>query len=158
VTQSTRLEKCQGKNISEETVSFSSVNYLSIVVAAIIAWLASAVWYTLLGHIWTAAAGRTVEQMQQDRKRPGAYLPFVYVFVADLIIAWTIYGLLAHLGAFTVRGGLISGALCWFGFILSTMVANYTFAQRDVRLLLIDAGNWLVVLLLIGAIVGAMGT
>jgi hypothetical protein len=36
-------------------------------------------------------------------------------------------------------------------------VTNYTFAQRDVRLLLIDAGNWLIVLLLVGAIVGAMG-
>jgi uncharacterized protein DUF1761 len=141
----------------EEIVSFASVNYLSIVIAAVVAWLASAVWYTLLGRIWTTAAGKTAEQMHEDRKRPGAYLPFIYVFVADLIIAWTIYGLLMHLGVFTIRGGLISGALCWFGFILTTMVANYTFAQRDIRLLLIDAGNWLVVLLLIGAIVGTMG-
>jgi hypothetical protein len=145
------------KNDREEIVSFFSVNYLAVVIAAIVAWLASAVWYTLLGRIWTLAAGKTIEQMHADRKRPGAYLPFIYVLVADLIIAWTIYGLLMHLGVFTVRGGLISSALCWFGFILTTMVANYTFAQRDVRLLLIDAGNWLIVLLLIGAIVGAMG-
>jgi hypothetical protein len=143
--------------LQEGIMSFLSVNYLAILIAAVVAWLASAVWYTLLGRVWTAAAGKTVEQMREDRKRPGAYLPFVYVFVCDLIIAWTIYGLLAHLGAFTVRGGLISGALSWFGFVLTTMVTNYTFAQRDVRLLLIDGGNWLIVLLLVGAIVGAMG-
>jgi hypothetical protein len=138
-------------------VTFSSINYLAVLIAAVVAWLASAAWYMSLGRIWTTALGKTIEQMHQDRKRPGAYLPFIYVFVADFIIAWTLYGLLTHLGAFTVRGGLISGALCWFGFILTTMVANYTFAQRDVRLLLIDAGNWLIVLLIIGAILGGMG-
>jgi hypothetical protein len=141
----------------EAVVSFSSINYLSVVVAAVVAWLASAAWYMSLGRVWTAALGKTVEQMHEERKRPGAFLPFIYVFIADVVIAWTLYGLLVHLGAFTVRGGLISGALCWFGFVLTTMVANYTFARRDVRLLLIDGGNWLIVLLIIGAILGAMG-
>ena len=37
------------------------------------------------------------------------------------------------------------------------MVVNYTFAGRSMRLLLIDAGNWLIVLLVIGAVVGAIG-
>jgi hypothetical protein len=141
----------------EDVVSFSSINYLAVVIAAVVAWLASAAWYMSLGRIWAVAAGKTIEQMHEDRKRSGAFLPFIYVFVSNLIIAWTLYGLLTHLGAFTIRGGLISGALCWFGFVLTTMVANYTFAGRDVRLLLIDAGNWLIVLLLVGAILGAMG-
>jgi hypothetical protein len=138
-------------------VSFSSINYLAVVIAAVVAWLASAAWYMSLGRVWAAAAGKSVEQMQQDRQRAGALLPFIYVFIGDLIIACTLYGLLVHLGAFSVRGGLISGAFCWFGFVLTTMVANYTFAGRDLRLLLIDAGNWLIVLLPIGAILGAMG-
>jgi hypothetical protein len=138
-------------------VTFSSINYLAVLIAAVVAWLASAAWYMSLGRVWTAALGKTIEETHADRKRPGAFLPFIYVFVADLIIAWVLAGLLTHLGAFTVRGGLISGAFCWFGFILTTMVANYTFAQRDLRLLLIDAGNWLIVLLIIGTILGAMG-
>jgi hypothetical protein len=36
-------------------------------------------------------------------------------------------------------------------------VANNTFARRDHRLLLIDGGHWLVVLMLIGAVIGAIG-
>jgi hypothetical protein len=37
------------------------------------------------------------------------------------------------------------------------MAVNYTFAGRRMHLLLIDAGNWLIVLLVIGAVVGAIG-
>jgi hypothetical protein len=138
-------------------VTFGSINYLAVLVAAVFAWIASAAWYMSLGRIWAAALGKSPEQMEADRKKPGAFLPFIYVFVPDLIIAWVLAGLLAHLGAVTVRGGLIAGAFCWFGFILTTIVANYSFAGRNVRLLLIDAGNWLIVLLVVGAIVGAIG-
>jgi len=68
-------------------------------------------------------------------------------------------GVLAHLGAgqVTLRNGIISAAFLWFGFVLTTMVVNYSFSGRDRRLLLIDAGNWLLVLLVIGAIIGGIG-
>jgi len=140
-------------------MTFSGINYSAVLVAAAAAWLASAAWYMSLGRIWTAALGKTHEQMAADRTKPGAYLPFIYVFVADLIIAWMLAGLLGHLGSGQVnlQNGVVSAAFCWFGFILTTMVANYTFARRDTRLLLIDAGNWLMVLIVIGAVVGAMG-
>jgi hypothetical protein len=72
-------------------------------------------------------------------------------------MAWVLAGLLGHIGALTLRGGLISGAFCWLGFVITTLVVNYTFAMRGWRLLLIDGGHWLVVLLLMGAIIGAMG-
>ena len=35
---------------------------------------------------------------------------------------------------------------------------NNIFAGRDARLLLIDGGHWLLVLVLMGAIIGGMGT
>jgi hypothetical protein len=140
-------------------MTFTAVNYLAIVIAAVVAWLASAAWYMGLSKHYVAALGKTPEQMAADRKKPGAFLPFIYAFVANIIIAWMLAGLLAHLGAgqVTLGNGVISGAFLWFGFILTTMAVNYSFAGRDRRLLLIDAGNWLVVLLVIGAVVGAVG-
>ena len=140
-------------------MTFSSVSYLAIVIAAVAAWLASAAWYMSLSRHYVAALGKTPEQMAADRKKPGAFLPFVYAFVANVIIAWMLAGLLAHLGAgqVTLRNGVISGAFVWFGFILTTMVVNYSFTGRDKRLLLIDTGNWLIVLLVIGAIIGSIG-
>jgi hypothetical protein len=92
--------------------------------------------------------------MAQGRKKPEAFLPFIYAFVANIIIAWMLAGLLAHLGAgqVTLRNSVVSAAFLWFGFILTTMIVNYSLASRDKRLLLIDAGNWLVVLVVIGGI------
>lgn len=140
-------------------MAFAGISYIAIVVAAVVAWLAGAAWYMSLGKIWTAALGMTPEQMEAARKQPGAHLPFIYAFVCDLIIAWMLAGVLAHLGAgqVTLRNGIITGAFLWFGFVITTMVVNNTFARRDYRLLLIDGGHWLVVLMLIGAVIGAIG-
>jgi hypothetical protein len=138
-------------------MSFAGVNYLAIVVAAVVAWLAGAGWYTSLGKVWTAAIGMTPEQMQQARSRPGAHLPFLYTFIAQLVMAWVLAGVLGHIGALTLRGGVISGAFCWLGFVITTLVVSYTFAMRDWRLLLIDGGYWLLVLVLMGGIIGAWG-
>ena len=140
-------------------VTFSTVNYLAILIAAAVAWLASAAWYMSLSGLYTAALRKTPEQMAEDRKKPGAFLPYVYALVANVIIAWMLAGLLAHLGAgqVTLRNGVISAAFLWFGFVLTTMTVNYSFSGRDKRLLLIDLGNWLIVLLVIGAVIGAMG-
>jgi hypothetical protein len=140
-------------------VTFAGINYLAVVIAAAAAWLASAAWYMSLSTPYIAALGKTPEQMAADRKKPWAFLPFVYAFVANVIIAWMLAGVLGHLGPdqVTLRNGVISGAFLWFGFILTTMSVNYSFAGRDRRLLLIDTGNWLVVLVVIGAVIGGIG-
>jgi hypothetical protein len=96
-------------------MTFAGLNYLAILIAAIVAWLAGAVWYMGLGKIWTAALGITPQQMQERRSKPGAHLPFIYAFVAELVMAWVLAGLMAHLGAgqVTVINGIVSGAVCW---------------------------------------------
>ena len=71
-------------------------------------------------------------------------------------MAMMLYGIMKHVGPFTIRAGLISGAFIWFGFVATTMAANYAFQGRKPMLTVIDA-DWLAVLLLIGAILGALG-
>jgi hypothetical protein len=138
-------------------LTFAGMNYLAIVIAAVAAWLCGAGWYMALGKPWMAALGTTSDKMAEAKKRPGAWLPFVYAFVAELLMAWILAGLLGHISALTIRGGLISAAFCWAGFVITIMVVNNGFAGRDARLLLIDGGHWLIVLLLMGAIIGGMG-
>jgi hypothetical protein len=105
-------------------LTFAGMNYLAIVIAAVAAWLFGAGWYMALGKPWMAALGTTPDKMAEAKRRPGAWLPFVY---------------------------------CWVGFVITTMVVNNGFAGRDARLLLIDGGQGLIVLLLMGAIIGGMG-
>jgi hypothetical protein len=138
-------------------MAFAGLNYLAVVVAAVVAWAAGAGWYMAFGKPWLAALGTTPEKMQAMTGEPRAFLPFIYAFVAELLMAWVLAGLIGHLGQVTLRNGVISGAFSWFGFVMPTMLVNNSFARRDWRLMLIDGGHWLLVLVLIGGIVGAMG-
>jgi hypothetical protein len=134
---------------------FVGVNYLAIVIAAIIAWISGAVWYIAFGKTWIAALGMTPEKMEATNTF-GFYLPFILLFLADLIIGWALATLLSHLGTHTVQSGPVIAGLCWLGFVLSTMLVNNSFAKRDRRLIIIDGGHWLLVLLLMGTVIGAI--
>jgi hypothetical protein len=130
-----------------------------VLAAAVAAWLAGAAWYTVLAKPWMAALGKTPQEMEECRHRPGAFLPFIYAFLGAAVMAWVLAGLVGHLGPghVTIRGGVISGLFCWLGFVVTTMLVNNSFAMRKGMLLVIDAGYWLVVLALMGAIIGAIG-
>jgi Protein of unknown function (DUF1761) len=138
-------------------MAFAGINYLAVLVAAVAAWVLGAVWYMALSQPWLAAQGKTKADMKPPASKAAAVGPFVLVFVAELIMAWMLAGILGHLGGITVKNGVISGAACWFGFVLTTIATNYAFHGRKVMLTVIDAGHWLAVLLLMGAILGAFG-
>src|SRR5476651_1556088 len=111
----------------------ASVNFLSVLVAAIAAWFFGGIYYTSLSKPWMAAQGKTQEQCGAEMAgKSGAAkaAPFIIVFVAELVMAFVLYGILVHMGTFTLRAGIISGAFCWFGFILTTVVTNNTFGGR----------------------------
>ena len=141
-------------------MAFLSVNWLSILIAAVAAWLFGAVYYTAVSKPWLAAMGKTMEQCQAEQAAKSGlakYAPFILAFVGEVIMAWALYGILVHLNTFTLRAGLISGALIWFGFVLTTITVNNAFAGRKAMLTAIDSVAWLGALLIIGAIVGGMG-
>jgi hypothetical protein len=66
-------------------------------------------------------------------------------------------GVIGHMGAITVRSGLISGAFVWLGFVITTLSVNYGFGGRKPMLTVIDGAHWLGVLLVMGAVIGAFG-
>lgn len=138
-------------------MTFAGVNYLAILIAAVAGWLVGAAWYMALGKPWMAANNLTPEVIKA-RGGP-SWLPFILAFVALLVMAWTLAGVLGHLGPgrVTAKNGVISGAACWLGFVITTMVVQNTFAGRKPALLWIDGGHWLAVLIVMGAIIGVMG-
>ena len=141
-------------------MAMASVNTLAIVMAAVAAWLFGAVYYGILGKPWLAAQGKTMESCKLENAGKSALAkaaPFILSFAAELVMAWALYGILVHMGLLTLRAGMIAGALCWFGFVLTTVAVNNAFSGRKPMLTLIDAGHWLGVLVVIGAIVGWFG-
>jgi uncharacterized protein DUF1761 len=141
-------------------MGFANVNFLSILIAAVAAWIFGGIYYTTLSKPWLAAQGKTLEQCKAEQAgKSGATkaAPFILVFVGEFIMAWVLYGILIHLNMFTIRAGIISGAFCWFGFVLPTVAGNYAFHGRKPMLTVIDSAAWLGALVIIGAILGGMG-
>jgi hypothetical protein len=142
-------------------MTFAGINYLAILIAAVVGWLAGAVWYGALGERWVAAQGKTMAEFKarqaEIKGTPAASLPFALAFVADLVMAWVLAGMVGHLGAVTIRSAVISALFAWVGFVVTTIVVNYSFGGRSYALAAIDAGHWLIVLVLMGAVIGWMG-
>jgi hypothetical protein len=141
----------------EASMTFAGINYLAVLIAAAAGWGVGMPWYMAFANPWMAANGLTKETMAERQSRPGASLPFIFAFAGCVIMAWVLAGLIGHLGPVTVRSGVISGAFCWLGFVVPTMLVNNAFAGRSRMLLLIDGGYWLLVLVLMGATIGAIG-
>ena len=47
-------------------MQFVGINHLAILLAAIVAWLGGAAYYTALGKYWVVAQGKTVEQVATE--------------------------------------------------------------------------------------------
>ena len=136
------------------------LNFLSIFVAAVAAWVFGAAYYMSLGKRWIAAQGKTMEQPATENAGKSGLAkaaPFVTSFVAELIMGVVIYGILTHSGLWSLSAGIITGAFCWFGFVLTTIAVNNAYSGRRIMLTVIDLGHWLGVLIIIGGIVGAWG-
>jgi hypothetical protein len=135
-------------------MTFAGFNYWAVIIAAIVGYAAGAAWYMSLSKPWMAAQGFSHEQLQANRSP----MPFIITFVANLVMAFMLAGVIGHLGPVTLRSAVISALFLWVGFVLTTMSANYSFARRPLKLLAIDAGHWLLVLVLQGAVIGLGGS
>lgn len=137
-----------------------NLHALAIVVAAVAAWIFGAVYYGVLGRQWIEAQGKTIEQCKAEsagKSTAAKAMPFVLSFVAELLMASTLSGIMFHIGIYTVRAGAFSGFMCWLGFVLTTVAVNNAYTFRKVTLTAIDSGHWLGVLVIIGAILGWFG-
>ncbi len=138
-------------------MNFAGYNYWAVLVAGLVGFGLGGVWYRLLAAPWKAAHGFTTEQIRAHHGKGAAPWPLIIALAADLIMAWVLAGLIGHIGAVNVKDGLISAAFIWAGFVMTTLVVNNTFGMRKPSLIWIDGGHWLLVLLVMGAIIGAWG-
>jgi hypothetical protein len=135
-------------------MTFAGINYLAVLVAAVAAFAWGAAYYTTLSKPWLAAAGRTMEEQRAQRSPT----PFIITFIALLVMAWVLAGLMGHLGAgqVTVKNGIVSGAFAWLGFVVTTVFVNNAYPGRKYTLSVIDSAHWLGALVIQGAVIGAM--
>jgi hypothetical protein len=133
-------------------MQFSGIGYLPVLAAAAAGFVFGAGYYTALGNRWIAALGKT----KADFEGGGMAGPLLVSAAAQLVIAVMLAGLAAHLGVKAVKGGMLTGVSVWLGFTITTVAVNYAWQRAKPMLTIIDGGHWLGVLLIQGAVVGAM--
>lgn len=138
-------------------MQFAGLSYFAIVLAAVVSFMFGWLWYgVLFSKQWMGAVGKTEEDLKRQGPSPA---PFVIAFIAQLVMAWVLAGVIGHLGPgeVTFKNAIIAAALIWAGFVITTLAVNQAFQGAKRALTLIDGGHWLGVLLLQGAVIGLVG-
>jgi hypothetical protein len=134
------------------------MNYLAIIVAAIINVIIGSLWYSpvLFAKPWSKAMGMKSDDFEKNRKnmRAGMYVtPLITALISAFILSWFI----DKLNVATLMGGIQIGFLGWLGFTTTAQILNsWVFSGgRPKELYFINTGYHLVIFCIMGAILGA---
>jgi len=141
------------ENVMSDSQSKVSQNYLAIVVSAIACFLFEAGWYSTFTQTWLNGIGRTTKELMSAGVNPA--LQFAVALIAEAVMAAAISCLIQLTGPQTWQRGIKVAAMLWLGFVLTTWSTEYVFEVRPWSLFGINAGFWLLSMILMGAIVGA---
>jgi hypothetical protein len=125
------------------------VNYLAIVVAAIVVFVLGWLWYSplLFYKPWMRARGMDPAAAMANAKMPAGKL--VIELVRCFVLAYVIAHFIARLGVSNWMGAAHVGALLWIGFPVILLTGSIIWENVPVKVAAIHAGDWLVKLLVI---------
>lgn len=136
------------------------INLMAVLLAGISSMVVGSIWYSkkVFGETWGKLAG--VDMKNWDDKM--SWTPMVAMFVFALIMAYTLAHVTALSAAYFIDKSFLycavsSGFWMWLGFVVPTLVGGGLFEMRRKKLLGLNALNWLVTLLVMGWIIGAVG-
>ena len=132
-----------------------AINYWAVLVAAIVAYAAGALWYSpaILGKVWMRLTRLTPEQMNEAKKK-GMAASYIVGFISTLVMTWIFAAMLAATGSASVSVGLTSAFWVWLGFIATSFLMPVLWERQPLKLYFINIGHYLLALLIIGAILG----
>lgn len=127
-----------------------TVNYLAVLIAAVINMAVGFVWYSpaLFAKPWMKALGKSPEDLK------GAATGPLYMIntVASLILAYVLAHFVKFSGATTALMGLQTGIWAWIGFVITILLPVYLFESRPIKLYFIYISYQLVSFILMGII------
>ena len=129
------------------------LHFPAILIATIAGFLLEAGWYSSFKAIWLEGIGRTEEWLKQNS--PNLALQYFVALVCTAVVATALSWVIQLTGRHTFFRGIWVGAILGLGFVLPIFGLEYIFEVRTFGLLAVNAGFWVVGLMLMGAIVGA---
>jgi hypothetical protein len=126
-----------------------SINYLAVLVAAIVNMAVGALWYSpaLFAKPWMKLTAK------KDMGSPGP--GYALSTLGSLLIAFFLADFAVKTSTTGFGRGLVLGLLAWIGFVATTYAASYVFEGRPLKLYALNVGYYLVTFMLMGGIVAA---
>ena len=124
------------------------INYLAVVVAAALAFVASAVWYIVFGKELAKVSTAFAEGLR--KRQPWKMLA---VIAQSLVLALVLAYFLGLIGNVDWIGAIRIGVLLWIGLSAMQWVGSIMWEKVPLKMAAIHAGDWLVKLVLIAVIV-----
>jgi hypothetical protein len=127
-----------------------AINYLAVVVAGIVAFVASAIWYIVFGKEMAKVSTAFAEQQQQ---RPAPW-KMGAVIAQSIVIAFVLAYIIARCGATGWLDAAWIGFILWLGLSAMQWVGSMLWEKAPFKMALIHGGDWLLKMVLISIIVG----
>jgi hypothetical protein len=129
-----------------------SLNYLGVLVSAIVVFALGALWYSpmLFARQWVAAHGYTPEQMAEMRAGMGK--AYGVTFLCYLVLAAVMNILVNRMLIGTALGGVKLGTIIWLGFAATIGLTGNVFSGKRLAVYAIDTSYQLVYLIVVGVI------
>ena len=131
-------------------IPFPRINYLAVIVCAIILWILGATWYSpvLFAKKWSELIG----VKREPGKREGLLLGMTASLIGDVVMSFILANIIHWSNTFGFRNGAVIGVLAWIGFIAAPNLPQGLYEKRPFKLFAINSGYWLLGLFIVGGI------
>lgn len=133
------------------------VNYVAILVAAIVSMVIGFAWYSpmILGKPWMKLKGYTQESLKAAQKEMGKLygLSFILALVTAYVLSHVMTLSEAFYGYERLQVGLTTAFWMWLGFIMPVQLTDQIFGEKKWQLFGINTGYQLLALLAMGVVI-----
>jgi hypothetical protein len=128
------------------------VNWLAVLVAALAKFAIGGLWYSppVFGPRWGAIVGVT-----PDAFKARMASAMITDIAASFVLAWVLANVLQFTGAVGLIPGVRVSFFLWLGFVATPLLSTTVYEGRPIVLFGINAGYWLVSMLIMGGLIGA---
>lgn len=137
------------------SIELHEINYLAVLVAALVAFMVGGLWYgALFGDAWAKAQGWSSDQIEKIKAQMSPAKFFSGMIISYLVLALMFAVLFEAFDVTTPLDGAIIGFLLWLGPSAAVGFTGHLASNRQLAAFLIDQGCQFVYFILMGAIIG----
>ncbi|MGR3812186.1 DUF1761 domain-containing protein [Jiulongibacter sp. NS-SX5] len=136
-------------------MDFSNINFLAVLVGGILAFAFGSLWYSpvLFSNAWQKEVGLTEDDIKGANMAKIFGSSLVLMLVMSLGMAIMLKG--HDDGEINLMTGLMHGLYTGIMFVATSIGINILYQRRSIKLFLIDAGYQVIMLVIMGAVIGA---